>query len=79
MRCDKDTSGEWYISIHAPVWARLLACYRSAWRVLIRAPVQGATMTVLYIEANLPLVLIRAPVQGATLGKRTRSLFEQPF
>ena len=43
VRCDKDTSGEWYISINAPVWARLLACYRSAWRVLIRAPVQGAT------------------------------------
>ena len=37
VRCDKDTSGEWYISINAPVWARLLACYRSAWRVLIRA------------------------------------------
>ena len=26
VRCDKDTSGEWYISIHAPVWARRFNC-----------------------------------------------------
>ena len=44
--CDCHHNHQRYAQViltHAPVWARLLACYRSAWRVLIRAPVQGAT------------------------------------